>query len=474
MTRRAIVIGSGPNGLAAAIVLAQAGLDVTVLEAEDTIGGGTRSAELTIPGFVHDICSAIHPMAVASPFFKSLPLAAHGLEWIEPPAAAAHPLDDGSAVLLERSIEQTANALGTDARAYRSLFAPLVDHAGALLESVLSPLWPPKHPFVMAKFGLEALRSAESLANARFRGERAKALFAGIAGHAILPLDAAASASFALVLGMAGHAVGWPLPRRGSQSIADALAAHLESLGGRVQTGRRVSDHRELSGADIVMFDVVPRTLIAIAGDRLPANYRRRLLRFRHGPAVFKLDWALSAPIPWRAADCARAATVHIGGTFAEIARAEAQVARGEHAERPYIILVQPTLFDDTRAPAARHTAWAYCHVPNGSAVDMTTRIEDQVERFAPGFRDVVLARHAMGPADLERHNANYVGGDIVGGANDLRQVLARPIVSLHPYRIPVPGWFLCSSSTPPGGGVHGMAGYHAATAALNSRGLGA
>ncbi len=472
MTRRAIVVGSGPNGLSAAIVLAQAGLDVTVLEAEDTIGGGMRSAELTLPGFVHDVCSAVHPMAVASPFFTSLPLAAHGLQWIEPPAEVAHPLDDGTAVLLERSIDTTADALGADANAYRKLFTPLVENSGVLFDSVLAPLFPPKHPIAMAHFALDALRSASGLAHAYFRGERAKALFAGIAGHAILPLDAMASASFALVLGMAGHVVGWPFPRRGSQSIADALAARLESLGGRIQTDRLVVDHRELAGADIVMFDVVPRTLMKIAGERLPENYRHRLQGFRHGPAVFKLDWALSAPIPWRAAECARAATVHLGGAFAEIARAEAQVANGEHAEHPYIILVQPSLFDDTRAPQGQHTAWAYCHVPNGSTEDMTDRIERQIERFAPGFRDVILARRATGSVEFERHNANYVGGDIVGGANDLLQTLARPIFSLHPYRIPVPGWFLCSASTPPGGGVHGMAGYHAATAALNSQPL--
>jgi phytoene dehydrogenase-like protein len=472
MSRRsAIVVGSGPNGLAAAITLAQAGCDVTVFEAEDTIGGGTRSAALTLPGFVHDVCSAIHPLGIASPFFRALPLADHGLEWIQPPAPLAHPLDDGTAVLLERSIDATGEGLGSDAGAYRSLLARLVAKWETLLDGVLGPLWPPRHPLLLARFGLEGIRSARGLAEGRFRGDRARALFAGLAAHSVLSLDAAGSASFGLILGTLGHAVGWPFPRGGSQAIATALAAHLVSLGGKVVTAHRVSAAAELADADVVMFDITPRQLPAIAGDRLPAGYRDRLSRYRYGPAAFKLDWALRSPIPWRATECARAATVHLGGMLDEIATSESNACSGRTAERPFVLLAQPSLFDGSRAPPGRHTAWAYCHVPNGSVIDMTARIEAQVERFAPGFHDLVLERRVTLPLDLERHNANYVGGDIVGGSNDLLQLVARPVFAADPYAMPVKGWYLCSASTPPGGGVHGMAGYHAARSALRSLG---
>ncbi|HEY3934904.1 MAG TPA: NAD(P)/FAD-dependent oxidoreductase [Gemmatimonadales bacterium] len=471
--RSAIVVGSGPNGLAAAITLAQAGYAVTVFEAEATIGGGTRSAALTLPGFVHDVCSAIHPMAVASPFFRSLPLADRGLEWVHSPAPLAHPFDDGTAVMLERSIEATSGGLGADARRYRDLFAPLVDRYEPLIEALLGPLIPPQRPLMMARFGVTALRSAEGLAMSRFAGERARALFAGIAAHAVLPLEAPGSASFALVLGMVGHAVGWPFPRGGSQKIGDALAASLAAAGGAIVTNRRVVSPPDVATADAVIFDLSPRQLIAIAGDRLPPGYRRRMAGYRYGPAAFKIDWALSGPIPWRAAECARAATVHLGGALAEITASERAAPAGEHAQRPFVLLAQPSLFDPTRAPVGSHTAWAYCHVPNGSSFDMTARIEAQVERFAPGFRDLVIGRHVTGPAEFERYNGNYVGGDVVGGSNDLIQMLGRPIVGLHPYRIPVRGWFLGSASTPPGGGVHGMAGFHAANAALRSIGGG-
>lgn len=471
MTHRAIIVGSGPNGLAGAIALAQAGLDVTVLEAEDTIGGGTRSAELTLPGFTHDVCSAIHPMAVASPFFRSLQLERYGLEWIHPSAPVAHPLDDGSAVLLERSVDATADALGPDSHAYRELFGPLVEHSNRLFDALLQPMIPPRHPIALARFGLSAIRSASGLSCARFRGEHARALFAGIAAHSLLPLTATGSASFGLVLGIAGHAWGWPVPRGGSQRIADALAAHLKSLGGSIVTGKRVIDAGEFSGADAVMFDTSPRVLESIAADRLRPRYRRRLLRYRAGPAAFKMDWALTAPIPWRAKECARGGTVHVGGTLEEIAAGEREVAEGRHPERPFVLLAQSSLFDDTRAPRGQHTAWAYCHVPNGSTFDMASRIEAQIERFAPGFREIILARHVTTPADLERHNANYTGGDVVGGANDLRQVIARPMLALDPYRIPVRHahgeWLICSGSTPPGGGVHGMCGFNAARSAL-------
>ena len=470
---RAIVVGSGPNGLAAAITLAQAGLDVTVFEAEDTIGGGSRSAQLTLPGFTHDVCSAIHPMAVASPFFKSLPLAQHGLTWIHPSIPVAHPLDGGGAAILQRSLDDTAAAFGKDGRAYRKLFGPLVDDCDTLLDGLLVPLIPPRHPIALARFGLNAIRSVRGLARTRFHREPARALFAGIGAHSLLPLDAMASASFGLVLGMTGHAVGWPLPRGGAQAIADALAAHLLSLGGSIVTGHRVTDNRELDSAAVVMFDVTPQRLVSMAGDRLPSGFRSRMLRYRHGPAAFKLDWALSDAIPWSAAECRGAGTVHLGGTLDEIAAGERDVADGRHPERPFVLLAQPTLFDATRAPAGRHIAWAYCHVPNGSMVDMTARIEAQVERFAPGFKDLILQRRVTTPADLEHHNANYIGGDIVGGANDFWQTIARPRLALNPYAVPVRGWYLCSASTPPGGGVHGMGGFNAARSALRSLGIG-
>lgn len=469
--RRAIVVGSGPNGLAAAITLAQRGCDVTVFEAEDTIGGGARSAELTRPGFVHDLCSAIHPLGIASPFFRSLPLTDHGLEWMDPPAPLAHPLDDGTAVLLERSMETTCEGLGSDATPYRSLFGPLASNWQTLLDGVLGPLWPPRHPLLLARFGREAIRSARRVAENRFRGDRARALFAGLAAHSVLSLDAPASASFALVLGTLGHTVGWPFPRGGSQAITNALVAHLTSLGGEIVTNHRVRGTDELADASLVMFAITPRQLIAIAGDRLPAGYRDRLARYRYGPAAFKVDWALSGPIPWRAAECGRAATVHLGGTLDEIAASEQDACSGRIAERPFIILTQPSLFDASRAPSGHQTAWAYCHVPNGSSVDMSARIEAQIERFAPGFGDLVLQRRVTPPAELERHNANCVGGDIVGGSNELMQLLGRPVVAADPYAIPVNGWYLCSASTPPGGGVHGMAGYHAARSALRSLG---
>jgi phytoene dehydrogenase-like protein len=467
--RSCVVVGSGPNGLSAAIALARAGCRVTVLEAEDTIGGGTRSAELTLPGFVHDICSAIHPLGVASPFFRSLPLGDFGLQWIHSPAPVAHPLDDGTAVILHRSIEETAAGLGADGPAYRDLLAPLLADGDALLDATLAPLFPPRHPIALARFGWHGMRSARGLAEARFRGERARALLAGLAAHSVLPLEAPFSASFALMLGMLGHRSGWPFPRGGSGAIARALAGYLASLGGEIVTSRRVTDPSDLPPASAVLFDVTPRQLLRITGDRLPAHYRRQLGRYRYGPAAYKLDWALDGPIPWRAPDCALAATVHLGGTLDEIAASERAATQGDHSDRPFVLLAQPSLFDPTRAPAGKHTAWAYCHVPNGSTTDMTERIERQVERFAPGFRGRILARHVMPPAELERHNANYIGGDIVGGSNDMWQLLARPVPRLNPYATPVKGWYLCSASTPPGGGVHGMAGFHAARAALRA-----
>jgi len=465
----AVVVGAGPNGLAAAIALAQAGKSVLVVEARDTVGGGCRSAELTLPGFLHDTCSAIHPLGLGSPFFRTLPLGEHGLEWIQPPAPVAHPLDDGTAVMMERSVEDTARGLGADATAYRRLMGPVVERWDALVPDLLAPLHLPRHPVALARFGLAALRSARGLAEARFRDERARALFAGLAGHSIVPLERAATAAIGLVLGAAAHAVGWPLPRGGSRRIADALAAQLRSLGGEIRTGHVVESLDALPPARAVLCDVTPRQLLTLAGDRLGGRYRRQLERYRYGPAAFKVDLALSGPIPWRAGDCVRAGTVHLGGTLAEIAASEAEVGRGRHPERPYVLLAQQSLFDPSRAPAGKHTAWAYCHVPNGSAVDMTERIEAQIERFAPGFRDLVLARSVLTPARLHDLNPNYIGGDINGGAQDLGQMFTRPAPRIVPYSTPVRGLYICSSSTPPGGGVHGMCGYHAARAALRT-----
>ena len=464
--REAVVIGAGPNGLAAAITLALAGRSVLVLEAQETIGGSARSAELTLPGFLHDICSAIHPLAAASPCFTRMPLSKYGLKWIFPPAAVAHPLDDGTAVVLERSVEDTAAGLGGDGPAYIRLMRPLVHDWPMLKSELLGPLRFPKHPFGMARFGLHALSPARSLAYGRFRGERARALFAGIAAHSVLPLEKRPSAAVGLVLGIAGHADGWPLPRGGSQAIATALASYFEALGGEIRTGTRVDALAEIPAARAVLCDITPRQLLKIAGPELPPAYRKKLAGYRYGPGVFKLDWALDGPIPWRAPECSRAATVHVGGSLEEIAFAEREPWEGRCAERPFVLVAQQSLFDSSRAPSGKHTGWAYCHVPNGSTTDMTERIERQIERFAPGFRDRILARHKLAPADLERRNANLVGGDINGGVQDLRQLFTRP--TLRTYTTPRQGLYLCSASTPPGGGVHGMCGYFGALAALN------
>lgn len=462
----AVVVGSGPNGLAAAITLARAGRSVLVLERAETAGGGVRSAALTVPGFVHDVCSAIHPLAVASPFLADLPLAEHGLELVQPQAPVAHPLDDGTAVMLERSLEATAEGLGRDGGEYLRLMTPLVDGADRLVPFLLRPRPVPRHPYVAARFAVVALRSALGLVQ-RFGSDRARALFAGLAGHSMQPLDRKPTASFGLVLGLLGHAHGWPLVRGGSQRLADALASYLTSLGGTIETGREVASIDELPTDTTILLDVTPRQLISLAGHRFRARYLSALRRFRYGPGVFKVDYALAGPVPWRAPEAARAGTVHLGGTFDEIAASERAVWNGETPERPFILAAQQSLFDATRAPAGAHTLWAYCHVPNGSTVDMTERIETQIERFAPGFRERVVARSTRGPAEIERHNPNYVGGDINGGVQDLRQLYTRPVVRLDPYSTPLEGVYLCSSSTPPGGGVHGMCGYWAAKEAL-------
>jgi len=438
---------------------------VLVVEAQDTVGGGVRTAELTLPGFRHDVCSAIHPLVPNSPFFNSLEL---DLPMVYSPAAFAHPLDDGSAILVRRSIDETARSLGRDAEAYRSLFAGPVAAWPRIEGDVLGPiLHLPRHPVSFARFGLTALRSVTGVANARFETEGGSALFAGAGAHSFLPLDQPASASFALVLVLLAHVGGWPFPRRGSQAIADALAERLRSLGGSIETGRKVTSLSDLPSSDVVLCDVTPHQLLQLAGDLLPKRYRQRLSRWRYGPGVFKLDYALDGPIPWRAPEVAEAATVHVGGTMAEIVESERAAWEGRHAERPFVLLAQQSLFDDTRAPAGKHTVWAYCHVPNGSTVDMRERIEAQIERFAPGFKERVLACAARTTADLERENANLIGGDIGGGANTLGQLVARPALRPVPYSTPLPWLYLCSASTPPGGGVHGMCGHLAAKAAL-------
>lgn len=465
----AVVVGSGPNGLAAAIVLAQAGYSTTLFEAKDTIGGGLRSKALTLPGFVHDVCSAVHPLGLASPFFSKLPLSKYGLEWIKPPVPLAHPLDDGTAVLLEQSIEATAAGLGRDGKAYSKLMTPLVNSWDDLAGDILGPLHFPNHPLAFMRFGLSAILPAEWVAKTRFSEERARALFAGLAAHSILPLNKWTTSAIALVLGILGHKTGWPMPRGGSQQIAEALAKYFQSLGGQIITDSPVRSIEELPPSRVVLFDVTPRQLLKICGERFPIGYRRRLGNYRYGPGVFKIDWALSQPIPWRAKECLRAGTIHLGGTLQEIAQSEELVWEGKYPEKNFILLAQPSLFDPTRAPPGKQTAWAYCHVPNGSTVDMTLQIESQIEKAAPGFKDCILARSTMTAAELEVYNPNYIGGDITGGVQDIFQLFTRPVARIVPYSTPDPKIFICSSSTPPGGGVHGMCGYHAAEAALKT-----
>ena len=463
----AVVVGAGPNGLSAAIELARNGRSVCVLEAEDQIGGGARSGELTLPGFVHDLGSAIHPLGFASPFFRSLPLAEHGLEWVHPPAPLAHPFDDGPAVILERSVEETADALGPDAKAYRRLMRGISTDVERIITTLLGKPNLIRHPMALSSSALRASRPARAFAESYFQSEKAKGLFAGNAAHSFLPMEERPSAMFGLVLGALGHAVGWPLPKGGSQKIADALASYLRSLGGGIHTSVRVRSLDDVPRARTVLFDVTPRQLLDIAGEHFTPSYSKALRRYRYGPGVFKMDFALDGKIPWRDEECLRAGTVHLGGTLEEISTGEAAVARGDHPERPFVLLAQQSLFDETRAPDGKHAVWAYCHVPNGSAFDMTGRIEAQIERFAPGFRDRILAKNTMTTIDLESWNANLVGGDINGGLMNLRQFVARPVARANPYSTSAPGLYLCSSSTPPGGAVHGLCGFMAARSAL-------
>ncbi|WP_205500257.1 phytoene desaturase family protein [Rufibacter psychrotolerans] len=462
----AVVVGSGPNGLAAAITMQQAGLSVLLLEGKEQLGGGLRSQELTLPGFVHDVCSAIHPLAAGSPFFKTLPLQEHGLSFLYPEVAAAHPFDTGTAAALITSLQETAQSLGKDRQSYLDLLTPLVDRWPALAKDVLGPLRFPNHPLDMAAFGLKALTSATFLAK-RFQTQEARGLWAGMAAHSIQPLSNLTTSAIGLVLMAVGHLQGWPIPKGGSQQIANALASYFKSIGGKIETGVYVTSLEQLPSHKVALLDVTPRQLLEIAGEKLSPLYRRQMQNYRYGMGVFKIDWALDGPIPFTAPECRGAGTVHLGNTLEEIAASEAASAKGQHPERPFVLLAQQSLFDDTRAPQGKHTAWAYCHVPNGSTVDMTQAIERQVERFAPGFRDLILARHTFNTVQVQAHNPNYIGGDINGGIIDLRQLYTRPAVRLSPYQTSMKGVYLCSSSTPPGGGVHGMCGYHAARRAL-------
>jgi phytoene dehydrogenase-like protein len=462
----AIIVGSGPNGLSAAITLQQAGLSVLILEAKDTIGGGLRSAELTLPGFVHDICSAIHPLAAGSPFFTTLPLEQFGLEYIYPELAAAHPFDDGTAATLTRSVEDTAETLGIDGQSYRNLLSPLVKNWPGMVKDLLGPLHFPKHPINMAAFGLNALRSATSLVG-KFKTKEARGLWAGMAAHSLQPLSNLGTSAFGLVLMATGHLKGWPVPKGGSKQIANALSSYFLSIGGKIETSMPVRSMKDIPASDVVLFDLTPKQILEIAGERFSSIYSWQLRRYRYGMGVFKIDWALDGPVPFTAPECRKAGTVHLGNTFEEIARGEEMTNSGVEPENPFVLLAQQSLFDPLRAPAGKHTAWAYCHVPNGSEKDMTQAIENQVERFAPGFKDLILAKHTMNTREIEAYNPNYIGGDINGGVIDIGQLFTRPVLRSSPYRTSAKAIYICSSSTPPGGGVHGMCGYNAAKQVL-------
>ncbi|WP_461787616.1 phytoene desaturase family protein [Pedobacter sp.] len=462
----AIVVGSGPNGLAAAITMQQQGLSVLIIEGKDTIGGGMRTQELTLPGFHHDVCSAIHPMALGSPFFATLPLAEHGLEFTYAPIEAAHPFDDGSAAFLSRSTTETANSLGIDGKKYLDLIEPIVANWEALAQDTMGPFRFPKHPLLLAKFGLNALLPANITAN-KFKTQTARGLWAGMSAHAIQPFDNWASSAIGLVLLAVGHRYGWPIPKGGSQAIAHALASYFISLGGQIQTGHFVSDVEELPKHKALLLDLTPKQILKIAGKQLAGGYQKQLSKYRYGMGVFKVDWALDGPVPFKNEYCSNAATVHLGNTYEEIAGSEEVTSKGGHPDKPFVLFAQQSVFDSSRAPEGKQTAWAYCHVPNGSTNDMTSAIENQVERFAPGFKDRILAKSTLNSRELEAYNPNYIGGDINGGIIDLKQLYTRPIFSLMPYRTSSPSIYICSSSTPPGGGVHGMCGYHAAKTAL-------
>lgn len=465
----AIIIGSGPNGLSAAILLAQQGLRVHVIEAEETIGGGTRTKELTEPGFLHDVCSAVHPTAVASPFLSTLPLGNYGLEWIQPEVAAAHPLEDGKAVLGYQSMERTMDGLGKDGKAYQKLFKDFVDTWSSLRNDLFGTLRNPQNPLSMARFGWYGMLSTTHLANSMFESREAKAFFAGHAAHSILPLEKAFSASFGLVLCTSMHAVGWPIAKGGSSAITTAMVEYFKSLGGTVETGNRISSFDQVPSAKSVLFDLTPHQVARICENELPVGYRNQLLDYKYGPGACKIDIAVSEPIPWLNGGCKQAGTVHLGGTLEELTHSERETWKGNYPEKPYVLLSQPSVFDDTRAPEGKHTVWAYCHVPNGSDRDCTEEIINQIERYAPGFRDTIISYNTMTAVQMNEYNENYIGGDINGGAQYFKQLLGRPILKWNPYKTPAKGVYICSSSTPPGGGVHGMSGFHAAKSALKT-----
>lgn len=467
MTYDAVIIGSGPNGIAAGTRLAEEGLSVKLIEKSDTIGGGTRTRELTLPGYKHDVCSAIHPLAIASPYLRSLPLENYGLEWVHPEIPLAHPLDDEPAAVLYHSFHKTVESLESDGRNYSNLLEPFLRNWQGMLKDILGPLpLLPRHPLQMAKFGLLAIRNADSLA-AKFSSDRARALFAGLAAHGLLPFDYAATAAIGLVLGITGHTHGWPFPKGGSHMITDTMADYFRKLGGEIETGTEVLSYEQLPESKVVLFDITPKQILDIAGDRLPSRYVKTLEKFRYGCGVFKMDFALSEPIPWSDETCRRAGTVHVGGTYEQISVSERDADQGRHSARPFVLVAQHSLFDNTRAPGGKHTAWAYCHVPNGSDRDMTEPVIKQIERFAPGFRDCITGQHTMNTIAMEEYNPNYIGGDINGGKQDITQMFTRPAGMFNPYHIPGTNMYICSSSTPPGGGVHGMCGFHAAESAL-------
>ena len=463
----AIIIGSGPNGLSSAITIAREGFSVLVIEGAKVIGGGVRSDFITVPDFRHDICSAFYPLAISSPFFKSLDLESYGLEWIQPTAPVGHPLNNGESVILKRSVNETADGLEIDNTSYKNLFNPLIKNWPYLIEDILGPLRFPKHPFKTARFGLLGARSALGLVKSKFKSERTKSLFVGIAAHATQPLNSPFTAGIGLTLNAAGHYSGWPIAKFGSQSISDALEKCLLEYGGKIETGNFISSLSELPKSKIILCDITPKQLVAIAGDNLNKNYIKSMNRFRYGSGVFKIDWALNEPVPWLSKDCHEAGTIHLGGTSLEIAEAEQEVADGKHPDKPYVLIGQQSLFDNTRAPDGKHTLWGYCHVPHGSNEDMTNQIENQIERFAPGFKDLIIQKTTKSTIDMEQYNPNYIGGDIAGGIQDYRQLFTRPDWSLTPYATPTKGLYFCSSSTPPGSGVHGMCGYLAAKIAL-------
>jgi len=467
----AIIVGAGPNGLSAAIKLAQEGLKVAVFEASDIPGGGVRTMNLTLPGYSHDVCSAVHPLAVGSPYFNSLPLEKYGLEWIHPELPMAHPFDNGTAAFLDRSIEKTSYSLLEDAQRYRNWMGFLIEKWDLLKNQLLGPLRVPEHPLAMAQFGIFALQPAHFLAKKLFKGYRAQALFTGMTAHAIMDLDKMATSAIGMVLAILGHVEGWPMPKGGAQHLTRALVSHLKSLGGELITGQKIDKIKDLPQARSILFDITPEQLLKIAGSSFPVSYQKKLKKYRYGPGVFKLDWALDEPIPFKAKICEKAGTIHLGGTMNEIVESEKIVWKGRISEKPFVLLVQPSRFDPSRAPEGKHTAWAYCHVPNGSTFDMTTIIENQIERFAPGFKNTIIKRHKMNTSDFQAYNANYIGGDINGGVQDIKQLFTRPVRKWIPYATDREGLYICSSSTPPGGGVHGMCGYNAALAALSKLG---